>query len=196
MQSTDLSAVFLDRDGVILDLVHHLRRVEDMKLAPGMAEAIRELNRRAISVIVATNQSAVARGLISEAELGQLHREMVKKLAAAGAKLDAIYYCPHHPKVGIPPYKISCYCRKPAPGMIIRAARENDLDLDRSVLIGDTLSDIEAAARAGVKRTILVRTGYGVEEEARIGRAYAKPDAVFQDAPSAITDLLGERQIF
>lgn len=186
----DSFAVFLDRDGVLLELVDHLHRIEDMRLTTGITEAIRNLNVRGIPVIVVTNQSVVGHGLISESGLRELHKRMTEKLAEGGARLDAIYYCPHHPQADLPTYRIRCTCRKPAPGMILAAARDFDLDLKRSILIGDTLADIEAAQRAGIGHTILVRTGHGAEQEMRAGARGQWPNAIHPDAPAAIAAIL------
>lgn len=183
-------AVFLDRDGVILELVDYLHRIEDMRLMEGIGEAIRKLNQAGRPTMVITNQSAVARGYLSETELCALHDIMQKCLAKFGARLDAIYYCPHHPEHGEPPYKTKCQCRKPAPGLLLRAAEELGVDLSTSTFIGDTLNDLIAARRAGVGYKILVRTGYGISEEKKIVPGPDAPDAVFPDAPSAIESLL------
>ena len=159
---------------------------------PGIANAIAGLNRRDIPVVVVTNQSAVARGLITEPELHKIHRHLAALLAEENAVLDAIYYCPHHPDAGYPPYKIACECRKPAPGMILQAARDHRLDLPSCVFIGDTLSDIEAAQRADVGHTILVRTGHGTKEAALMTGSRFQPHNKSTDTPSAIRELIGD----
>jgi D-glycero-D-manno-heptose 1,7-bisphosphate phosphatase len=153
-------AVFLDRDGVIIDEVNYLSGPEQVRLIPGAAEAIARLNQRGIPVVVVTNQSGVARGLFPEEGVAAVHEYLSGLLAAAGAHVSRYYYCPHHPTAGRGAYGIDCLCRKPRPGMLLRAAAEMGLDLGRSFLVGDKRSDLEAGARAGA-RTILVRTGYG-----------------------------------
>jgi D,D-heptose 1,7-bisphosphate phosphatase len=153
-------AVFLDRDGTINEEKGYLDRLEKLSLIPGTAEAIRLLNSRGMKVVVVTNQSGVARGLFDEAFLGTLHARLTAMLKQEGASLDRIYYCPHHPTEGRGPYRLRCDCRKPAPGLLLRACEELGLDSTRSYMVGDTLYDIEAGARAGI-RGILVRTGYG-----------------------------------
>jgi len=153
-------AVFLDRDGTIIREVDYLRRVEDLRLLPHAADAIRRLNQARMPVIVTTNQSGIARGILTEDDLATINDVLRKRLAARGAHIDAIHFCPHHPEIGRPPYRRRCRCRKPAPGMLLRAARELDLDLQRSFAVGDSARDLRAGRAAGC-RTILVLTGYG-----------------------------------
>lgn len=153
-------AVFMDRDGTISEEVGYLNHLSRYRLMPRSLEAIRLVNRAGILVIVTTNQSGVARGYFSESLVHEVHALLRSRAAEAGARLDAIYYCPHHPREGDPPLRTDCDCRKPRPGMILRAAREHRIDLARSYVIGDSLADIEAAAAAGVPG-ILVLTGYG-----------------------------------
>ncbi len=153
-------AVFLDRDGTINEEMGYLDRLEKLSLIPGAAEAIRLLNSRERKVVVVTNQSGVARGLFDEVFIGALHARLEAMLEGEGAALDGIYYCPHHPTEGQEPYRLRCDCRKPAPGLLLRACEELGLDPSRSYMVGDTLYDIEAGARAGMPG-ILVRTGHG-----------------------------------
>jgi D-glycero-D-manno-heptose 1,7-bisphosphate phosphatase len=146
-------AVFLDRDGVINKRAPgdgYITRAEDFELLPSVAEAIALLNRAGFLVVVVTNQRGIARGLYSEANLAQIHTKMTRSLAAVGARLDAIYFCPHDKE---PP----CACRKPAPGMLLTAAAEHQIDLPNSWMIGDSESDSEAGTRAGC-RTITIST--------------------------------------
>ncbi|MBE0558546.1 MAG: HAD family hydrolase [Proteobacteria bacterium] len=164
------AAVFLDRDGTINEEVGYLDRLEKLRLIPGAAEAIRLINESGMKAIVVTNQSGVARGMFGEAFVGTVHRRLREMLAAEGASLDGLYFCPHHPTEGRGRYLRSCDCRKPAPGLLLRAAEELSLDPERSTMIGDTLKDIEAAARIGA-RGILVRTGYGAEAADALGLA-------------------------
>lgn len=152
-------AVFLDRDGTLNVEKDYLFRVEDFEFTNGAVEAVRMLNRAGLFVVVVTNQSGIARGYYSEEDLSVLHRHITTLLAAAGARVDAWYYCPHHPE-GREPYRQSCNCRKPLPGMLEQAAGEHGIDLSQSWMIGDKLVDVEAALAAGC-RPVLVRTGYG-----------------------------------
>ncbi len=149
-------AVFLDRDGVLIRDVDHLRTPDQIEVLPGVPEALRDLRAAGWRLIVVTNQSVVARGWVSELELHRIHRTLASRLRDRGAELDAIYYCPHHPAAVVPEYRVVCQCRKPAPGMLLRAAREWAVDLGASVLVGDSPSDVEAGRRAGT-RTVLIR---------------------------------------
>lgn len=158
------AAVFLDRDGVIIEDVHHLSRLDQVKLVPGAGRAIRRLNEAGVPVVVVTNQSGVARGLFPESFIAEAHARLAELLAGDGACIDRFYYCPHHPDKGIEPYRVACDCRKPHPGMLLAAARDLGLILDRSWIVGDKLSDLKAGAAVGC-RTILVRTGHGREQE-------------------------------
>lgn len=160
-------AIFLDRDGTINKYVGFLRRTEDLELLPGSAEAIRAINESGYLAIVVTNQPVIARGEVSYSKLEQIHNKLETLLGAQGAYLDAIYYCPHHPHKGfsgeIPELKIKCDCRKPAPGMLLKAAKEYNIDLQNSWMIGDGDSDIAAGQAAGCK-TALIGDGQGVQD--------------------------------
>ena len=153
-------AAFLDRDGTIIQHVELMREVGQMRILPGAAEAIRILNQGGVRIIVVTNQPVVARGICTEDEVELIHEELKRRLLKKGARIDAIYYCPHHPNATLEQYRVKCPCRKPEAGMILRASKEQNVDLDRSVMIGDTTQDIMAGSKAGT-RTILVRTGHG-----------------------------------
>jgi len=153
-------AVFLDRDGVILEESGHPGDPDRAVMVPGAAEAVRRLHEAGLLVIVVTNQSGVARGEYPESAVDAVHRRIDELLAAEGARVDAFYYCPHHPTEGKAPYRVACDCRKPRPGMLLRAADDWGIDLSASFLIGDKLSDLEAGASVGC-RTILVETGHG-----------------------------------
>ncbi len=140
-------AAFLDRDGVINRKApegEYILRWEEFQFLPGVAEAIKLLNNSGILVIVVSNQRCVSKGLLSIPDLEEIHRKMQDVLSVAGARLDAIYFCPHD---NFPP----CDCRKPAPGMLLSAAKEHGIDLSSSWMIGDTNSDMEAGKRAGCK---------------------------------------------
>lgn len=158
-------AVFLDRDGTINTEVDYLSSPEQLELLPGAASAIAALNRAGWKVILTTNQSGVARGYFTEETLGAIHARLREMLAKEGASLDAIYYCPHHLEGTVSPYASACDCRKPGTGMAERAARELNLDLARSVWVGDKMSDLKGAEKFG-GRSVLVMTGYGPKEAA------------------------------
>jgi len=153
-------AVFLDRDGTIIREAEYLRLREQVRLLPRAADAIRRLNEAGFALVVTTNQSGIARGLLTEVDLENVHDVLRQRLAAKGAHLDAIYFCPHHPDVGGEQYRRRCRCRKPAPGLLLQAAKDLHLDLDRSFAVGDSERDLLAGKRVGC-RTVLVRTGYG-----------------------------------
>jgi D-glycero-D-manno-heptose 1,7-bisphosphate phosphatase len=154
-------AIFMDRDGTICEEVGYINHLSRSRLLPHSLEAIRGVNRLGYLAVVATNQSGVARGLFTEDLVRAVHDQLRSRVESGGGRLDALYYCPHHPREGTPPYRIDCDCRKPRPGMLVRAAREHDIDLSRSWMIGDSLVDLEAGAAAGV-RVVHVLTGYGM----------------------------------
>ena len=153
-------AVFLDRDGTINVEKHYLHKIEDFEFIPGAPEAIKKLKDAGFLVIVVSNQAGVARGFFDEQAVETLHRHLQSELAALGTAIDAFYFCPHHPEEGVGRYRIACDCRKGEPGMLLQAAREHNIDLHASFMIGDKLADIEAGERAGCQ-SILVLTGYG-----------------------------------
>jgi D-glycero-D-manno-heptose 1,7-bisphosphate phosphatase len=156
-------AVFLDRDGTIIEDVGYLHDPARMKVFPWAAAAIRRLNGAGFAVVVITNQSGVARGLFDEDAIGVIHRTLSKTLAAGEATIDAYYFCPHHPQGLIEPYGIACGCRKPLPGLVQRAAADLGLDLSRSWMVGDRWLDIECGVAAGC-RSILVGTSEAVTD--------------------------------
>ena len=164
------AAVFLDRDGTINEEVGYLDSLAKLRLVPGAAEAIRLINESGMKAVVVTNQSGVARGLFTERFVDEVHARLREMLRQEGASLDGFYFCPHHPREGRGEYLRSCDCRKPSPGLLLRAADELALDPRMSYMVGDTLKDIEAASRIGA-RGILVRTGYGAEAAAELENA-------------------------
>lgn len=176
-------AVFLDRDGTINIEKEYLYQASDFEFIPGAPEAIRLLNQAGIMVVVVTNQSGVARGYYTENDVENLHRHIALELERSGAHVDAWLYCPHHP-AGRGSYALPCNCRKPLPGMLQEAAVRYDIDLGNSAMIGDKLADIEAGGAAGC-RTILVRTGYGINNERLVGTN----TAVCDDLLSAVKSL-------
>jgi D-glycero-D-manno-heptose 1,7-bisphosphate phosphatase len=157
-------AVFLDRDGTMIDDVGHLDSLSRVSFYPWTVDAIRALNQAGLAVVVVTNQSGIARGLFDEAFVQETHRYLDASLAAGGARVDAYYYCPHHRDGRVPEYTRACDCRKPGRGMIDAAARDLGLDPARSFVVGDKWIDVQMGHAVGA-RTILVRTGWGAEEE-------------------------------
>jgi D-glycero-D-manno-heptose 1,7-bisphosphate phosphatase len=143
------AAVFLDRDGTLIRDVGYLRRTDQIEILPRVPAALRLLRDRGFKLVVVTNQSAVARGWMSEQELAEIHGALAAELAKNGAALDAIYYCPHHPLEGKGRYRQTCRCRKPNTGMIERACAELELDPAVSFVVGDQQTDIELAERIG-----------------------------------------------
>ena len=159
-------AVFLDRDGTLIEEVGYLDRVERVALYPWSIDAVRILNRAGLRVILVSNQSGVARGFFTEAVVDQVHRHIASLLDAGRARIDAYYYCPHHPDGKVEGYKQSCECRKPGRGLVDRAVGELGVDPARSFVVGDRWLDVALARTVGAQG-ILVRTGYGLTEEAR-----------------------------
>ena len=144
-------AVFFDRDGTLNEEVHYLHKIEDFKWIEGAIDAIKYCNDNGYLAIVITNQSGVARGYYPESDIMKLYDWMNDDLAKHGARLDGIYYCPHHPTGKVREYAIDCDCRKPKPGMLFKAKQDYDIDLENSFLVGDGARDVECAEAAGVK---------------------------------------------
>ncbi len=182
-------AVFLDRDGTICEEVGYLNSPDQMHLLPRSADAIRQLNAHNFKVIVITNQSGVARGLIPEENLADIHAEMVRQLKEEGAFLDGIYYCPHHPAEGNPPYLQECTCRKPGTGLLEKAAEDFNLDLSSSYMVGDHFSDVECGKRIGAK-SVLLLTGHGRQALERQQDWPFQPDYIAADLYEAVLWLL------
>lgn len=185
-------AVFIDRDGTLSEEVGYINHPERFRLFPYSGEAIRHLNENGWLAIVTTNQAGVARGYFSEAMIETVHKGMKDKLATEGARLDAIYYCAHHPSVGEPPYRVDCDCRKPKPGLITRAATDFNVDLKHSWMVGDRYSDIQMARNAGVK-SAFVLSGYGRGEWEHQRQSWTEqPDMVAEDLLQVVLNIVGE----
>ena len=154
-------AIFFDRDGTINKYVGFLRNIDDFELIEGVAEAIKLINQSGYLAIVVTNQPVIARGEVTWEELNEIHKKMATLLGKEGAYVDGIYICPHHPDKGFegerPEYKIDCDCRKPKPGLLLQAAKDFNIDLSESYMIGDSHRDVEAGENAGVKKSILIK---------------------------------------
>lgn len=155
--------VFLDRDGTLNQEVNYLHRPEDLKLIPGVPEALGLLKEAGYRLVVVTNQAGVARGYYTEEDVRNLHLYMNQVLERDGASIDAFYYCPHHPEYGVGTYRQACHCRKPDTGMFEMAGKRFEVDKARSFMVGDKLLDVEAGKNYGLT-SILVGTGYGKEQ--------------------------------
>lgn len=183
-------AVFIDRDGVLNEERAFVCRPEDFVFIPGAIEALRLLQTADYRLVVVTNQSGIARGLYTEADYLALTAHMRASLRAAGIHLDAVEHCPHLPDAPVARYRLDCECRKPKPGMLLRAIRTLDIDPQRSFLVGDRLSDLEAGRAAGVGRCFLVRTGYALPAE-----AMERADGVYPDLLACVRDALRSPQL-
>jgi len=177
-------AVFLDRDGTIIEERGYLDRLDLLELFPWTVDAIRLVNRAGFAAVVITNQSAIGRGIIDEPFLHRVHEAIDARMAAGRARIDAYYFCPHHPDADLEAYRQTCRCRKPQPGLIERACRELQLDPSRSVMVGDRWIDI-ACGRAARTGAVMVRTGHGAYEEQRrpVG---ASADAILNNLMEAV----------
>lgn len=182
-----MKAVFLDRDGTIVVERGYITVPEAVELIDGVAASIARLRAAGWRVFVVTNQGCVAKGMITEEELGVIHFRMVSLLSEGGAQVDGIYYCPHHPEGDLPQYAQECDCRKPRAGMLERAAGEHGLDLSACIMVGDTMRDVEAAHAAGA-RAVLVRTGHG--EQTLAANEEHGAEHVARDLPSAVAWIL------
>lgn len=183
-------AVFLDRDGTITEEVGYVNHESRVRVLPRSAEAIKLLNDHGVLAVIVTNQSGVARGYFDEALVGRVHQRLISLLKEKGAVLDGIYYCPHHPSIGLPPYRQVCKCRKPDTGLLERAAAEMSIDLSRSYVVGDRVKDIEFGKRMNLK-SVFVLTGYGKGEyEYQHDRWTVEPDHVAEDLLDAVKWIL------
>jgi D-glycero-D-manno-heptose 1,7-bisphosphate phosphatase len=186
-------AVFLDRDGTINEEMGYINHLDRFVLLPGAATAIRSINASGLKVVVITNQSGAARGYFPVALIDRVHEKMRRLLSEEGAFLDGIYTCPHGHQPG--KLEAGCDCRKPRPGLLFQAARDLNLDLVRSYVVGDRFQDVEMARRAGA-RAVLVLTGYGKGELEFVGPASpVKPDFVAADLPQAVKWILADLRI-
>jgi D-glycero-D-manno-heptose 1,7-bisphosphate phosphatase len=176
-------AVFLDRDGTMVQDVGYLSRLEDLHWFPWTIEAVRLLHRAGFLLCVTTNQSGIALGFCTDAFVRRVHDEMSAAIDAAGARIDGWFYCPHHPQAAIDALRTDCECRKPRPGLVRQAQARFAIDLSRSFVIGDKAADVGLAEAVGA-RAVLVRTGYGESELVR-------HDGHLPGTAHVATDLLG-----
>ena len=186
-------AVFLDRDGVLIEEAHLLTDAAHIRLFDYSPLAIESLRRAGYYVIVVTNQTVIARGLATEEDVRQLHAAIQQLLYRAnGSQIDAFYVCPHHPNATLVNYRVDCACRKPKPGLLLQAAQDHNIDLQASYMIGDRITDIIAGSRAGC-RTILVETGAHLEKPIETTEPidpHIRPDFVCRDLSQAVKVIL------
>ena len=183
-------AVFLDRDGTLIEDVGYVDRLERLLFYPWSLEAVRLLRRAGFAVVIVTNQAGVARGFVREQTVIEVFEAIQERLAAVGEQLDGHYYCPHLADAPVEAYRCECSCHKPRPGMVEQAVAALDVDLSLSFVIGDRWTDIQLARSVGVK-AILVKTGYGVTQLADSPPGEA-PDAVFGNLLEAVGWVLSE----
>lgn len=190
------AAIFLDRDGTINEEVGYIESLDRFIIIPAAFDAIRLINQSDMKAVVITNQAAIAKGFATEAFVREIHEHLQVMLQEKGAAIDAFYYCPHHPTEGSPAYRRICNCRKPAPGLFLQAAKDLDIDLAASFMIGDRYRDMEAAHRAGVKG-VLVKTGYGADVLENAGpdqeTPEGKPDFIADNILEAVRWILRNR---
>jgi D-glycero-D-manno-heptose 1,7-bisphosphate phosphatase len=183
-------AIFVDRDGTLSEEVGYINHLSRFRLFPFAVEAIRLVNRSPFLAVLVTNQAGVARGYFPESLIHEVHAAVARDMEAGGARLDGIYFCPHHPTAGTPPYRQECDCRKPRPGLLHRAALDLGIDLGRSYVIGDRLGDLELAWNVGATG-VLVRTGYGRGELEQHAAAWPRqPDMVADHLLEAVVTIL------
>ncbi|MCP4549082.1 MAG: HAD-IIIA family hydrolase [bacterium] len=181
-------AVFLDRDGTLIHECHYLSEPDRVELYPNSIEAIKLLQDAGFKTVLLTNQSGVARGMFPEEAITAVHRRLEELLARSGVALDGVYYCPHHPEGTIAGYTTICDCRKPRPGLVLRAAADLELDLVGSWVIGDKKADLLLGRELGL-RSMLVRTGYGARvEEASGNLAHGIADDILGAAQHILQD--------
>ncbi|MBW2093630.1 MAG: HAD family hydrolase [Deltaproteobacteria bacterium] len=187
-------AVFIDRDGTINEQMGYINHPSRFTLLPRAAEAIKALNQSGFASIVVSNQSGVARGYFPLDLVHEVHGLMGKLLSKEGARLDGVFFCPHHPQGIVPEYAISCDCRKPGTGLLEQARNELDLDMGESYVIGDRCQDLEMARRAGLEG-VLVLTGYGRgEREYILPRETVRPAYIAEDLLDAVRWIIDSKK--
>jgi D-glycero-D-manno-heptose 1,7-bisphosphate phosphatase len=186
------AGIFLDRDGTLLEEAGYINHIDRMKLFPWTAEALRKLNSAGLPVVVVTNQSGVGRGHFSEDLVAKVHQKIQEELAAEGARVDAFYYCPHHPTAVLKAYRQECRCRKPAVGMLEEAAQRFKINPRASYVVGDSYRDMQLGFNAGA-RTVLLMTGYGRGEYEQYRSEWPRmPDLISENLLGAVELILQE----
>lgn len=177
-------AIFLDRDGVIIENVDsYVRSWEDVQLLPGSLDALARLKFSPYKIVLVTNQSAVGRGIIQSSTAVEINNRLVRIIEDAGGRIDGVYMCPHAPEDG-------CNCRKPRPGLLLQAASQLEIDLGRSILVGDALTDIQAGQTAGIQKNILVLTGRGRKQSELPAARDLAPFLIYDSLNEVVTDLI------
>ncbi len=186
-------AIFMDRDGTLSHEVGYVNHVSRFRLFPWSVEAVKLANRAGWLAVVVTNQAGVARGYFPESVIHEVHGALGRAMAEGGARLDAVYFCPHHPSVGEPPYRQDCDCRKPRPGLLKRAEKELGADLSRSWVVGDREGDLKLAWKVGA-RGALVKSGYGLGEWTHLAPGWSRPpDLVAEHLLEAVECIVSGR---
>jgi len=187
-------AIFMDRDGTVCEEVGYVNHLDRIRLLPRSAAAVRLANDAGFQTVIVTNQAGVARGYFDEELVHDVHDSVRRQLAEGGARVDGIYYCPHHPEVGAAPYRAECDCRKPKAGMLLRAREEMGIDLAASYMVGDSVKDLGAGRAVGAT-TVLVLTGYGRGEfQHQSQRWTVHPDHVSEDLLDAVQWILAREE--
>jgi D-glycero-D-manno-heptose 1,7-bisphosphate phosphatase len=190
MNPTLRPAIFMDRDGTLSYEVGYVNHPSRFRLFPYAVDAVRLVNRGGFLAVMVTNQAGVARGYFPESVIQEVHAGIEAAMAAGGARLDGVYYCPHHPSAGAAPYRKDCDCRKPRPGLVQRAAAELGIDLARSYVVGDRHGDLQLAWNVGA-RGVLVKSGYGLGELTYHAPSWPRqPDVVAEDLLEAVETIL------
>jgi len=189
MKAVKKKAVFLDRDGTINVEVGYLSDPEELELIPGAARAVARLNDAGFVVVVVTNQAGVARGYFTEEDVVAVNRRLVEVLQPEGARIDGIYYCPHHPEFGDETYRKDCECRKPNTGMVRQAVDDFNIDVSRSYVVGDHVGDVLLGVNAGA-RSIHVLTGHGADERQKLIERGINTVHLAQDLADAVEYIL------
>jgi len=188
-------AIFIDRDGTLSEEVGYINHMTRFRLLPFAVDAVRLVNQSGYLAVLVTNQAGVARGYFPEPLVEEVHRHVHHRMAEGGARLDGIFYCPHHPSAGVPPYRQNCACRKPKPGLLLQAEKALGIDLPRSWVVGDRYPDMQVAWAVGA-RGAMVRTGYGEGELAHNAPRWPQaPDLVAENLLSAVERILREDRV-
>ena len=188
-------AAFLDRDGTILDELGYLTPASEIVIYPWSMDSVRLLKRAGYAVVMITNQGGIGLGLYDHDFVTATHDALTERFANAGAEIDGWYYCPHHPEAVVEEYRVKCGCRKPAPGMLYDAARDLQLDLKRSWVVGDQWRDVQLAHVVGA-RSVLLRTGHGTAQEQAWPKDVAPPTATTDNLVAAVSWILERDNAF